>query len=72
MITICRHSASLVMPIGDPLGDFFLLVREQTQKSLQEQAFCEEKGFDTFIRGIFGILNPKTNVGKLRRDVLMI
>ena len=47
-----------------------ILVRKKIRKVNKYRHFAR-KGFETLLRDSFRMLNPKTNVGKLRNDILM-
>ena len=51
-----------------------IIVRKKIRKRRlfkKVQAFCEEKVL-RYLLGLFGMLNPKTNVGKLKNGVFTI
>ena len=49
------------------------IVRKKSERRLLKkvQAFCEEKVL-RYLLEVFGMLNPKTNVGKLKNGVVTI
>ena len=69
-----RNRYNEVGPITpDPENVFVILVRKKIRiRRLfkKVQAFCEEKVLA--YQGYFGMLNPKTNVGKLKNGVFTI
>ena len=52
------------------LSPILAYIQEKNQKSKQVQAFCEERGCH-LDKVQFGMLNPNTNIGKIKNGVLI-